>query len=207
MRIPRALKHGVFVLGLVALLVASGFLTVGSARAGAPTATAGPGAGQWPVALHEGTCAQPTAQPTDQLGNLAPVGGTTAATAEATMMATQGAVAVTKTPVLMVQKTIDTNIDDLINPSTPHALVLHESAISYTHYLACGELAGQPKTDDQVVVALQPLNGSDWTGVAILAGSKSVPVVGSNQTQVTIYQFQTSVAATGVPAAAATPAA
>jgi len=71
--------------------------------------------------------------------------------------------------------------------------------------LACGELTGQATTDDHVVIALQPLSGSNWYGVAILAGSKSVPVVGSNQTQVTVYLFQAGTPAAATPAARVPP--
>jgi hypothetical protein len=196
-RVPRWVLAGILpiVLAAFALVSASGGpsqaapaastakATVSPATATA-TAPAGPGAGNLPVAIHNGTCAQPVAEPAYQLGNLAPY-------------ASSGATAPPRA--MTVQKTIDVNVSDLLSASHHHALVLHESAANYTHYLACGDLAGLPTKDDQAVVVLRPLGGSNWYGIATLAGSKRVPIVGANQTQVTVYLFQAAAPGTPTP--------
>ena len=50
----------------------------------------------------------------------------------------------------------------------PHVLIVHQSEEAFETYVACGEIGG-PIQDDQLVIALRPLNNSGYAGIATLS--------------------------------------
>ena len=128
-----------------------------------------------PVAIHQGTCAEPVAQPAYPIGD---AGERTSGDNETpTLEDVRG------TPsglgVDVAAATIDVPFDDLLSEDTTYILMVHESAETYDTYIACSEIGGTV-LDDSLLIGIRPLNNSDYAGVALLAAD-------GDQTQVTAY--------------------
>lgn len=113
-----------------------------------------------PAHIHSGTC--------DELGDvvapltdLALAGGGTGADAAATDT-TSGAV-----PAEYSFSTVPLTLDDIL--AADHAINVHESADNIQNYIACGDLAGAVDANGSLVVGLSELNGSGYTGIAVLS--------------------------------------
>lgn len=134
----------------------------------------------YPVAIHQGICAQPTAEPAYQIGELRGFIDQNNQVIPQTQFQGQPTSALLTSGIGIVPK-----LDDLLG-STPYVILVHKSAQDYTTYLACGAIGG-PVVGDQLVVALRPLNGSDLAGVAIL--TRATPGLGgsNNNTTGNIY--------------------
>ena len=129
-----------------------------------------------PAAIHFGTCSQPTAQPTNNAGDVKPVAG------DGSIQPEQFAGTLTAPPVLTTTATtIAAKLDDLAAKDAPRVILVHRSAQDYATYIACGEIGG-PVQDDRLVVALRPLSDSGYAGIAVLERD------GDNTTS-TIYLF------------------
>ncbi len=217
------------VAALLVALVTAAALAIGAARVVAQDAT--PMAGETgmaahPAHIHTGTC--------DNLGDvvfpLTPVsamGMTDAAAGEASTMASEatpveGGTAAEATPMagemmgpepaVMVEtstSTVDAALADIIEGG--HAINVHESEANVENYIACGEIGGMVMTGPgmeeggTLAVALQELNGSGYSGIAVLEGM-------GDQTEVVIYLAQGLTGGTGdtteaSPAAVGEPAA
>lgn len=83
-------------------------------------------------------------------------------------------------PVQASVTTIDASLDDLLNAE--RALNVHESDANIQNYIACGDLGGK-RIGDTLVIGLQELNDSGYSGIAVLQGN-------GDTTTVTVYITQ-----------------
>jgi hypothetical protein len=141
----------------------------------------------YPVAVHQGTCESPTAQPAYELDNAAPYGeGVDGAEVLGTSATS---------PVLSVNGSIDVSLDDVVNGT--HVIAVHASPETFGTIVACGGIAGT-LADGKLVVALQPVGDSTLSGIAILEEG--------DETNVTIYlTSQAEAGAFPTPAVTPTP--
>ena len=159
------LRRLLFVLGVVAATV--GLLAVGVPTAAqdatqTPTPAQGAAVEAHPVAIHQGTCQQPSPEPAYDIGEARPFIGDD----DQVIPQEQYQGTLTAPPVLTSGIGIDANLDDLLG-DTPYVVLVHESAQAYQSYIACGEIGG-PVVGDELVVALRPLNNSGYAGTATL---------------------------------------
>lgn len=177
------------------LTVAAGLALISRPSVNAQGTPAAIGQVAFPVAIHEGTCDQPVAEPKFQVGDAVPYGlnGEDDAQAEEVRGIPPEA------PVLRAQGTIDATFDDLLD--SPHVVAVHQSAEEFGAIIACGNLGGIVD-DGKLAVALRPATESGPTGVAILDEDREgILGIGENQVHVTVYL----VTAPGGPAVAGTP--
>jgi hypothetical protein len=160
-------------------------IAFGAAPAIAQDATpaAGPATGgNYPVAIHQGTCEQPTAQPAYQLDNTAPFG---ADQPDAEVLGQP-----TGVPVLRTSSSIDATLSDVANGG--NVIAVHASPEQFGTVIACGQIAG-PNIDGELTIALQPVGDSTVTGVATLSEDNSgVLGLGDDQIQVTVSVIEVS---------------
>jgi hypothetical protein len=85
---------------------------------------------------------------------------------------------------------VDAAFDDLFG--SPEIVAVHQSAEDYETIIACGELtAANWEDEDEVVIALRPVDGSGYYGYAVFQrDTGNVPVFGENTTGVTVYLFE-----------------
>jgi hypothetical protein len=176
----------------VGLAVVLGLSLTGPVRGGAQTtppasgtATPKPATTEtYPIAIHQGTCANPTAEPAYQIGDLRGFIDQNNQVMPQSQYQGQPTSALLTSGIGIAPK-----LDDLLG-TTPYVLLVHKSAQDYATYLACGAIGG-PVVGDQLVVALRPLGGSDQAGVAILTRAK--PGLGgasnNNNTTGNLYLF------------------
>lgn len=128
-----------------------------------------------PVAIHEGTCLEPTAEPAYPIGDAGPP--TTDDDETPTLDDVRG------TPsglgVDVADAAIDVGLDDLLTDDRPYILMVHESSETYDTYIACSEIGGAV-LNDTLLLGIRPLNNSEYTGVAVIAAD-------GDQTNVTAY--------------------
>ena len=94
---------------------------------------------------------------------------------EGSLVSTSGKIGVeTGAPVAISTSTIDVTIAELI--TGPHAINVHKSAEEIGTYVACGDLSGR-LVNDELIIGLQPLNGSGDAGIAILREESGQTVV------------------------------
>lgn len=172
------------VIGTLSSLIAAFALLLGSSvTALAQNATPASGSaqgGNYPVAIHQGSCAQPTAQPAYDIGNTKPIGSSDSKTVGQA----------SGVPVLEISKTIDAKLDDVANGG--NVMAIHASPEDYGTIIACGQIAG-PKVDGKVTIALQPVEQSTVVGIATLSeDSSGVLGLGKDQIQVTVDVFDTA---------------
>jgi hypothetical protein len=136
----------------------------------------------YPVAIHQGTCANPTAEPAYQIGNARGFIDQNNQVIPQTQYQGQPTSALLTSGIGIAPK-----LDDLLG-STPYVILVHQSSQDYATYLACGAIGG-PVVGDQLVVAVRPLAGSDLAGVAIL--SRPGQSLGGSNTNTTgnLYLF------------------
>ena len=60
---------------------------------------------------------------------------------------------------------VQESLEELI--SGEHVIAVHQSAVNFDDLIACGDIAGEP-TDGQLVVQLEELNDSGYSGEALL---------------------------------------
>lgn len=150
----RSLRH------LAATALASVLLVTGTvdfaAQEASPTPPTDRGVA-YPVSIHEGTCQDPVAQPV----------GLTLDTEVAGYDDEESAIIGTATqpPVLVAEAELDAILDELAG--TPHVVAVHASAEAYGEIVACGQIAGYVD-DGKLVFGLQPADGSEVSGIAIL---------------------------------------
>ena len=146
-----------------------------------------------PVALHEGTCQQPTAEPAFDLGETAPFSND-----QGTAIPQQEFRGkLTAPPLLISSGQPDVALDNLLDPAKPYVVVVHESEQAYETYLACGEVGG-PVIDDRLVIGIRPLNNSGVAGTATFEGG--------DQTTGVVYLMTETLALSGQAAATPPPA-
>ncbi|MGC4108190.1 MAG: hypothetical protein QM753_17840 [Thermomicrobiales bacterium] len=158
---------------------------MGASALAQATPESSPGMSGMPVAIHQGTCENPVAEPAWKVNDAAAissddtVGGSTASS------------------VSEASDTIKAKLDDL--GKEPYVIAVHASATDYGTIVACGAIRG-PKVDGKLVVALEAVNGSGVTGIATFDEDKSgVLNLGSDEIAITVYLV-------GVGGSMATPA-
>jgi len=152
-------------------------ITAGSAAQGEPQATPGGPSDGYPVGIHEGTCANPTAEPAWQTDDAVAIG---VDDDEPEVIGTD----ITRT-VAETTATLDVTLDDLAG--SEHVVAIHASPDQFGTIVACGQIAGI-KEDGKLVVALAEVGDSAVTGVAILDEDESGFLgLGDEQTQMTVY--------------------
>jgi hypothetical protein len=178
---------------LFAVLLTAIAASTSSAQTATPQATPGGPSAGYPVAIHNGTCNNITAEPAWKLDDATGVGISDNGKTPDTLGTAQGA------PVLESSTKIDVKLDDL--GSGPHVVAVHASAEKYNDIIACGTIGGV-KDNGKVVIPLVPVNGSTVVGIAILDEDNSgVLGLGKDQTQVTVYLFDQASVPGGTPAA------
>jgi plastocyanin len=75
--------------------------------------------------------------------------------------------------------TVQSSLADLV--SSPHAIVVHESAENIGNYILCGNVAGPMMGDSDLPIGLAELNGSGAAGAALLHDN------GDGTTNVSVY--------------------
>ena len=151
----RSIFTGIGGLLLVASLVVGGGMAV--AQDATPVASAA-----HPVHIHNGTCDSLDPAPLHVLSDIV-------ATTESTG----------STPVEISSTTVEATLADIANGE--HAINAHESADNIETYIACGEIGALTDgSADQVAIGLRELNGSGYSGIAVLQAA-------GDQTDVTIY--------------------
>jgi hypothetical protein len=101
------------------------------------------------------------------------------------------AAAVDTPRIFKAEAEIDATFDDLF--ASPEVVAVHKNANEYDTIIACGELmqAEDADDEDQVVIALRPINGSGYYGYAVFErDTGNVPIFGENTTGVTVYLFE-----------------
>jgi len=142
------------ILGIIALTLS--IVGVAAAQNATPTPSATSSAPNYPVAIHEGTCAKPVAQPKWDIKNAQLIG---TGSSSVDHLGSGGV------PVNEASATVDAKLDDVAK--SPYVIAVHASPEDYSKIVACGVVAG-PKVDGKLVVALLPVSGSGISGVATL---------------------------------------
>jgi len=178
---------------VIAMAIAT-ILSVGLASTFAQqaTPTPEPGAAQgvdYPVAVHEGTCPMPTPEPAFDLSNTI-VAGSDVAEGEQVGQTTGQPALVSGNP------GVEVSIDDLT--ASPYAIAIHKSPDEFQTLVACGAIAGT-LADGQLVVTLQPVQGSGISGIAFLTEEEG-------QTDISVYVFSPEATPATPMATPATPA-
>lgn len=166
-------------LAIGASILASGlFAGAGAAQEATPSS---PTEG-YPVAIHEGTCDDLTAQPNYEIDNAVTHGSNNE---DAEPIGSDEAL-----PVVMgTSSTIDSSLNDLADQG--NAVAVHASADDYDTIVACGNIAGM-KDDGKLVVALNSVDDATVVGVAILDEDNAGALgLGDDQVSATIYLFDT----------------
>jgi hypothetical protein len=149
-----------------------------------------------PAAIHQGTCQQPTEQPAFTAGGVTPFKKDGQ---PVTQQDIQGRL--TLAPVLTTtETTVNTKLDDLLDPANPYVFAIHASAEDFATIVACGEIGG-PVLNDQLVIALRPIANSGYAGIALLTRD-------GDNTKTNVYLMSDVGALSGqaaAPPAAATP--
>ncbi len=167
---------------LVAAAAVVGLLLGGASRGlaqdagqqGSPVPT--PAVPNHPVALHQGTCQQPTPEPAFDLGSTAPFSNEQGTVVPQTEL--RGTL--TAPPLLLSRGNPEVRLDDLLNPAQPYVVIVHESPQTFQTYLACGEVGGAV-VDNRLVIGIRPLNNSGYAGTATFEAD------GDNRTAGTVY--------------------
>lgn len=154
----------------ISLAIGGGFAL---AQDGSPEAAAG-----HPVHIHEGTCDTLDPAPLHMLNDIVPGSESTGAT-----------------PVEISASTVDASLADIGNGS--HSINAHESAENIANYIVCGEIGTLDADVEEVAIGLRELNGSGYTGIAVLQAN-------GEQTDVTIYLANGLSGVAAAPVAGAT---
>lgn len=175
-------------MGAVIVLLLTILTTTSAVLAQGPTATPSVLQTGYPVAVHQGTCDDPTAEPAFDLNTADPYG---AGSDDAETLGTSST-----TPVLEANATIDAGLDDLA--SGGNVIAVHASAEDYATIILCGQIAGT-STGGKLVFALLPVGEITMSGIAILEDD-------GDQTQATVYlTTQAEGGALATPAMTPTP--
>lgn len=161
---------------MVAVLATAvlGMSAVGASALAQATPESSPGTSvAMPVAIHQGTCDNPVAEPAWKVNDAAPISSDE----------TVGGA--TSSDVSEASGNVKAKLDDL--GKEPYVIAVHASAEDYGTIVACGAIAG-PKVDGKLVVALSPVGDSGVMGIATLDEDKSgVLNLGDDEIAITVY--------------------
>lgn len=111
-----------------------------------------------PAHIHAGTCEDLDPNPAQPLDNIEP-----RLNDDDEDNDPQGVL--TAPRVLYSESDVDMKMDDILAES--HSINIHESTDQIQNYIACGSIGGI-KVDDEIIIGLQGVNDSGYSGVAIL---------------------------------------
>lgn len=116
-----------------------------------------------PIHIHVGTCEELDPNPIAPLDNLAP-----RVNEDAEEESDNQPVGVLTAPTVLGTSSDEIELawEDMLSAS--HAINVHMSDEDVQTYIACGDIGGVV-VDDTLVISLQPLNDSGYTGIAILS--------------------------------------
>lgn len=117
-----------------------------------------------PVHIHAGDCANLDPNPAVPLNNIEPRGAD-AEEEDADAAAPQGILTAANVLYSLTDDFEFSFDDDMLAES--HAINVHESDENVQNYIACGDIGGVV-FEDELVIALHPLNDSGYSGIAIL---------------------------------------
>lgn len=117
-----------------------------------------------PVHIHTGDCANLDPNPIVPLNNIEPRGAEEEADDE-DAAAPQGVLTATNVLYSMTDDFEYSFEDEMLAES--HAINVHESEENVQNYIACGDIGGVV-FENELVIALHPLNDSGYSGIAIL---------------------------------------
>jgi hypothetical protein len=191
MRFATSLSRRVVSAGATALTSAAILTGAAFAQDASPVATPGGPSEGFPVAIHQGTCADYAESVAFELENAVTFG-----VQGGTQPETIGASGVNAV-VYATSGTLDAPLEQLATDG--HVILVHESPQNPDVVIACAPLSG-PVDDGRLAIAITPLEDATVVGLAILEGE--------DQVDAEIFLFDTSVADTpeATPAAEATPA-
>lgn len=116
-----------------------------------------------PVHIHAGDCANLDPNPVVPLNNIEP--RLNDDSDDETANSPQG-VLTASTVLYSLSDEFEFSFDDDML-ATSHAINVHESEENVQNYIACGDIGGVV-VDDQLMIALHPLNDSGHSGIAVL---------------------------------------
>jgi len=137
-----------------------------------------------PIHIHEGTCAELNPTP------LAPLTDITERMPEEDAEDTDPRGVLTATTVLYSETEVELALDDILAAS--HAINVHESQENAQNYIACGDIGGIVVAD-QMLVGIQQLNDSGFSGVAVLESN-------DDKTTVKVYLVEPAEGPAATPA-------
>ena len=154
---------------ILAVGLGAGGLVLGSGAAQQTTPAAEERRGDepaHPVAFHTGSCQRPSEDAAYTLGVVGPQ-----QTDEGQLVGAEDIRGrLTTPPILEGNGTVDAPLEELLDENEPYVLAVHESAEAFGTILACGEVAGA-LVNDQITLALRPVDDSDYAGVAALGAT------------------------------------
>lgn len=169
-------RKGVLSLSLAAALGASS-LAGGAAIAQEEESTPEMMNGEHPVAIHAGTCEEPEAEPAFELDSAMERGSEEEEPEQIGMS--------TGAPVLETSSNVTANLGDVAEEG--HVIGVHASPEEFGTLVACGEIAGV-LIDGELVIAINEVDGSGVTGVAMLTEDESgVLGLGDDEIAATVY--------------------
>jgi hypothetical protein len=140
----------------------------------------------YPVAVHEGSCAEPASEAAFAIDNAVQVAAADEEDDDVEIIGNvQGPI------VYQASSTLDVTLEDL--GETDHVIAVHASDDDFGDVIACGQLAGVQQ-DGRVTVALAPVGDSTVSGIALVeTGETGALDLGDEQVQVTIYIFDSEI--------------
>jgi hypothetical protein len=152
--------------GILALVLGLGLSAAGSvavAQQATPPTSPDPGASpapvaqEYPVAVHQGTCPQPEAEPVGDPVN-AQVFGSTAEEAESAGTSEFP-------PALTAEITLDSPLTEVTD--VPHVVAIHQSPDEFGMVIACGDIAGSV-VENVLIAPIRPVNQGTVAGTATI---------------------------------------
>ena len=153
---------GMLLTALLALSTASVLAQDASPVAEASTAR--------PAHIHAGSCPE-VGDVVAPLTDLTSPAG--AATADIGTPAAAVAAAMGPAPVEYSYTNVPLPLDAIL--AAEHAVNVHESAENIQNYIACGDIAGAVDANGTLAIGLREVNGSGFTGIAVLSPNPTDP--------------------------------
>ena len=150
--------------GIMAMALSLGLMTAGGvavAQQATPPTSATPGASpppvtqEYPVAVHQGSCPQPEAEPVGDPVNAQTFGSTA-----------EGAQAVGTSalpPALTAEIALDSPLTEVTD--VPHVVAIHQSPDEFGMVIACGDIAGSA-VESVLIIPIRPVNQGTVAGTA-----------------------------------------
>ncbi len=140
----------------------------------------------YPVAVHEGTCAEPASEAAFEIDNAVQVAAADEEDDDVNIVGTaQGPI------VFQASGAIDATLEDL--GDADHVVAVHASDDDFGDVIACGQIAGVEQ-DGRVTVALSPVGDSTVSGIALVeTGETGTFDLEDDQVQVTVYIFDSEI--------------